>query len=284
MTHEVAGIRNMLNSDVGRCERIQWWLTAEADQAWKDTNDVLLSHQLRYDAKLTKFITEIERIPQAKCTEIWGHITCIAETAHLSLEAGLCLTLHIVESLPTILVNLCFCGMIPMLLAYCPESYSLQTWDPTEDRDYLLDADAQVSGVLSRKLACIQGGAPVDSRSPRHAPSPAGSTGSIGSGSSLPLGGHIPHTHSETPRQMREWSSSSSLYSHRLNYDTDSHESEGSSSPPGGQSDIKQDNEANKSMSDHLGGEESDGNAEEQDESGQQDNAQEMDESSSDSQ
>ena len=127
----------------------------EADQAWKDTNDVLLSHQLKYDAELTKFITEIERILQAKCTEIWGHVTCIAKTASLSPEAGVRLALHIVESLPTIPMDLCSCGTIPMLLAYCPESYSLQTWDPMEDGDYFLDADTQVLGMLLRKLACI---------------------------------------------------------------------------------------------------------------------------------
>ena len=210
MACEVAGIQNVLNPDVGRCKRIWQQLTVEADQAWKDTNNVLLSHQLRYNAELTEFITETERTLQAKCMEIWGHVTCIAETTHLSPEAGLHLTLHIVGSLPTTPVNLCFCGVIPMLLAYCPESYSLQTWDPEWDGDYLLDADAQVSGVLLRKLACIKGSAPMGSHSPHHVPSPAGSIGSIGSGSSLPRGGHIPHTHSETPLLMREWSSSSS--------------------------------------------------------------------------
>ena len=213
--------------------------------------------------------------------EIWGCVTGIVETAHLSPEAGLCLTLHIVGNLPTIPMNLCFCSMIPMLLAYCLESYSLQTWDPEGDGNYLLDADARVSGMLSRKLACIKDSAPVDSCSPHHAPSPAGSTGSRGSGASLPPGGHIPHTHSETPLHMREWSSSSSPCSHCLNYDEDGHESEASGGPPGGQSDTKWDDKANKSASDHSGGEESNGNAEEQDKSGQQGNAQEADESSS---
>ena len=161
MAHEVAGIWNVLNPDVDRHERIQWQLTAEADQAWKDTNDVLFSHQLKYDAELTEFITEIERILQGKCTEIWDHFTCITEAAHLSPEAGLHLTIHIVESLPTIPLDLCFCGVIPMLLAYCPESYSLQTWDPMGDGDYVLDADAWVLGALLRKLACIQGSTPT---------------------------------------------------------------------------------------------------------------------------
>ena len=253
-----------------------------ADQAWKDTNDILFSHQLKYDAELTKFITGIERILQGKCMEIWDHITCITEAAHLSLEAGLCLTLHIVESLPTIPVDLCFHGMIPMLLTYCPEFHSHQTWDPAGDRDYLLDADAWVLGVLLRKLAQIQGSTPMDSHSPCCAPSPAGSTGSIGSGASLPPGGHILCTHSETPTWMRDWSSSSSSSScsHRSDSDADDHESEGSGGPPGSQSDGEQDSKANKSASDHSDGKESDGNAEEQDNSGQQDNTQEAAESS----
>ena len=282
MAHKAAGIKNVLNPDVDGCKRIWWWLTMETDQAWKDTNDVLFSHQLKYYTKLTKFITEIERILQGKCTEIWDCVTCITEAAHLSPEAGLCLTLHYVESLPTIPVDLRFCSMISMLLAYCPESYSLQTWDPMGDRDYLLDANAQVSGVLLRKLACIQGSAPVDSYSPCHVLSPAGSTGSLGSRASLPPGGHISCTHSETPMQTRNQSSSSFSCSCHSDSGIDGHESEGSGGPPGSQSDGEQDGEANKSVSDHSGGEESDGNAEEQDESGQQDNAQETDEFSSD--
>ena len=177
VAHEVAGIQNMLSPDVGGCKTIWQWLTAEANQAWKDTNDVLLSHQLGYDAELTEFIAETERTLQAKRMEIWGCVTCIAKMAHLSPETGLCLTLHIVGSLPTIPVNLCFCSVIPMLLAYCLESYSLQTWDPEGDGDCLLDADTWVCGMLLRKLACIEGGAPMDSHNPHCAPSPAGSEG-----------------------------------------------------------------------------------------------------------
>ena len=118
--------------------------------------------------------------------------------------------------------------------------------------------------------------------SPHCAPFPAGSTGFIGSGASLPPGGHILCTRSETPTQMRDQSSSSSSCSHHSDYDADDHKSEGFGSPPGGQSDIEQDGEANNSVSDYSGGKESDGNAEKRDKSGQQDNAQEVDESSSD--
>ena len=59
-----------------------------------------------------------------------------------------------------------------LLLPWCDsnaaglQSYSLQTWNPTGNRNYVLDTDAWVSGVLLRKLPCIQGGAPMDTHSP----------------------------------------------------------------------------------------------------------------------
>ena len=46
MACEVAGIWNVLNPDVDICERIQQQLTTEADQAWKDTNDILFPTSL----------------------------------------------------------------------------------------------------------------------------------------------------------------------------------------------------------------------------------------------
>ena len=130
-------------------------------------------------------------------------------------------------------MELCFCSVIPMLLVYCPESYGLQTWDPAGTGDYLLDADAWASGTLSRKLPHIQDSTPVDSCSPNHTPSPTGSTWSLGSGTCLPLGGHISCTCSETPTRTRDRSSSSSLcihHSEQLGSDSEDQESEGSGS------------------------------------------------------
>ena len=92
VAHEVAGICNMLNPDVGGHESIWQQLTMEVDQVWKDTNDILLSHPLSYMLS-SQNSSQTERTLWAKCTEIWGHITCITKTAHLSLEAGLHLTL-----------------------------------------------------------------------------------------------------------------------------------------------------------------------------------------------
>ena len=41
-------------------------LCAKADQAWKDTNDLVFNHQMCYDGPLMVFITNAERNPQEK--------------------------------------------------------------------------------------------------------------------------------------------------------------------------------------------------------------------------
>ena len=59
----------------------------EVDQAWKDTNDVIFCHQLRYDAKLVAFITTAEGTLQAKGDEILSCIHIITEVAGLPNKA-----------------------------------------------------------------------------------------------------------------------------------------------------------------------------------------------------
>ena len=41
-------------------------LCAEADKAWKDTNDLVFNHQLHYDEQLMAFISHTERTLQEK--------------------------------------------------------------------------------------------------------------------------------------------------------------------------------------------------------------------------
>ena len=155
-------------------------------------------------------------------------------------------------------------------------SYNLQTWDPTGKgtMPWTLMPGSQVCCRGSFHASKVV--PPWIPTAPCHVPSPACSGASMRSGTSLPPGSHISCTHSETPIQMRNQSSSNSSCSHCLDSDADSHESKGSGSLPGGQSDGEQDGKTNKSVSDHSGGEESDGDAEEQDKSGQQDNTQEV--------
>ena len=45
-------------------------LLAKVDKAWKDTNDVVYSHQLQYDGELVAFISNAEATLQEKQCEI----------------------------------------------------------------------------------------------------------------------------------------------------------------------------------------------------------------------
>ena len=85
---------NQLDRD---CKKFLHQFHAVADQAWKDTNDVIFSHQLRYDAQLVA-----EGTLQAKGDKIQSHIHSIAEAVGLPNKACLTLALQILDKLPTL--------------------------------------------------------------------------------------------------------------------------------------------------------------------------------------
>ena len=151
---------------------------AKANQAWKDTNDVIFSHQLKYDAQLAAFITTAEGTLQAKQDEIWSHVHSIMEAAGLPNKACLSLALQILEKLPTLPLDLSYRTAIPRKLAYCPESYAFQAWSTTADRDYWLDNRARAASMLSSKLVHMACGANLDGPNPDEAASPTGSASS----------------------------------------------------------------------------------------------------------
>ena len=145
---------------------------AEADQAWKDTNDIIFSHQLKYDAQLAAFITTAEGTLQAKQDEIWSHIHSIMEAAGLPNKACLSLALQILEKLPTLPLDLSFCtGLLPRVLC-------LPSRECNGDGDYQLNNCARVASVLSSKLAHMAGGVNLDGPNPGGATSPTGSASS----------------------------------------------------------------------------------------------------------
>ena len=53
----------------------------EADQAWKDTNNVVFKHQLRYDSQLAGFITLAKGILQEKQDEVWECMQSLVDMA-----------------------------------------------------------------------------------------------------------------------------------------------------------------------------------------------------------
>ena len=119
-------------------------LCTEADQAWKDTNDLVFNHQLHYDGQLMAFISNAERTLQEKEEEVWGHIHRLADMAGISHDLCPDLTLQIPNRLPTIPIKLSFCTPISLMLAYGPESYAYQTSS--------IGKEVRAPGLLTRKL------------------------------------------------------------------------------------------------------------------------------------
>ena len=200
-------------SDVD-CKKFLHQSCAEANQAWKDMNDVIFSHQLEYDAQLAAFITTVEGTFQAKWDEIWSCIHSITEVAGLPYKACLTLALQILDKLPTLPLDLFYCTAIPRMLAYCPESYAFQAWSAMGDGDYLLDNNAWATSMLSLKLMCMAGGANLDGPCLSGAASPGGSAGSAMLCSPVPSPSHsCSRTLAKGGGGRSQSSSTSSLFS-----------------------------------------------------------------------
>ena len=103
-------------------------LHAKANQAWKETNEVIFSHLLKYDTQLAAFISTTESTFQAKRVEIWRCIHNLADTANIPHRICLPLALQTLDQLPAIPWNLSYHAGIPLMFAYGPESYNFQTW------------------------------------------------------------------------------------------------------------------------------------------------------------
>ena len=103
-------------------------LHTKANKGWRDANDVIFSHLLRYDSQLVGFITSAEGTLQDKCDRIWRHVHSLTETANISPQTSLVLALQILDSLPTIPWDLSYCTGIPMMFTHGPELHELQSW------------------------------------------------------------------------------------------------------------------------------------------------------------
>ena len=151
MAHSAAfGIATATQTDE-ECESSMCRLCTKANQAWKDVNEVIFSHLLKYDTQLVLFISAAEGTLQAKCDEIWRCIHSLADTANIPHWICLPLAHQILDQLPAIPWDLSYCTGIPLMFAYGPESYNFQTWNAARDGDYLLDDDAWATNLLSHK-------------------------------------------------------------------------------------------------------------------------------------
>ena len=77
-------------------------LCFEANQAWKDANEVIFSHLLKYDTQLVAFISAAQGTLQAKCDEIWRCVHSLADTTNIPHRICLPLALQTLDQLPAI--------------------------------------------------------------------------------------------------------------------------------------------------------------------------------------
>ena len=136
-----------------------------ANKVWKDANDTVFSHLLRYDEELATFISSAEDALKNKEEAIWQCIHSLLGVTNCSPLICLFLSLQILQWLPSILWNLSFHEGIPSMFAYSPELYKLQPWGAVEDEGFTLDSDTQATSLLTQKLAylCDRGTSPASS-------------------------------------------------------------------------------------------------------------------------
>ena len=167
----------------------------EANKAWKDANDIIFSHLLKYNSDLATFLTSAEDTLRNKHEEIWRCIHSFTETANFSPQAGLSLALQVLNWLPNIPWDLSYHVGIPMMFAYGPELYELRSWGAAGDGNFYLDSHAQAAKLLFHKLAHMHSGACPDALSPNRIASPANSAALC---SPMPSPSRS-HSHSKTP-------------------------------------------------------------------------------------
>ena len=109
------------------CESSLCRLCVEANQAWKDANEVIFSHLLKYDPQLVAFISTVEGTLQAKRDEIWRCIHSLMDTANIPHRICLPLALQTMDQLPAIPWDLSYHAGILLMFTYGPESYDFQT-------------------------------------------------------------------------------------------------------------------------------------------------------------
>ena len=119
-------------------------LRDEANKVWKDANDVIFSHLLKYDSELANFLNSAEDALRNKCNEIWRCIYSLAQVTNCSPQASLTLVLQTLNWLPSIPWDLFYHVGIPMMFAYSPDLYELHSWG-----DVLLDNHARATNLLS---------------------------------------------------------------------------------------------------------------------------------------
>ena len=95
-----------------------------AGEAWLDTNSLLFSHALEYQKKMVELLTGSGEAIQAFHEHIWKVVMQVMEDAGKPVADGLEIALHLVDMLPTILLQLAFNMATAGLISCAPKVYA----------------------------------------------------------------------------------------------------------------------------------------------------------------
>ena len=146
---------------------------------WKKMHEVMYNHQLEYDQQLTNFLKEVETMLANMRDQIWTTVHALTESEGVTFDDCLNLMLHILPLLLQIPVDVSYQTQIPLTITYCPKSLVCRRWHPEQGRVSPLCKEVRASWTLSKLLGKVHH---QESEGVDHAPSPAVSEGSVGSG------------------------------------------------------------------------------------------------------
>ena len=148
--------------------------------------------------------------------KVWDAIHTLAESESVTYDASLGLTLHVLNLLLQIPIDISFRTQIPITIAYCPESSVYRKWHPEQGGILPLHKEIRASHILSKVLGGVKH---QPSESIGRPPSPTPSDCSVGSGGSQGSG-HQAHSRAQstTPMRNRRSGSGGSAGSHHSIY------------------------------------------------------------------
>ena len=101
-------------------------LRAEGGVAWLETNSLLFHHALEYQSRMIELIMRSQESIQALHDHIWKVVIHVMEKAGKSVADSLGITLHLVDMLPTIPLQLAFNTTTAGLPGCVPEIYTVR--------------------------------------------------------------------------------------------------------------------------------------------------------------
>ena len=105
-------------------------------EAWLDTNSLLFSHTLEYQKTMIELLTSSEEAIQALHEHIWKVVTRVMEDGGKLAADGLGITLHLVDMLPTIPLQLAFNTSTTGLISCTPKVYAAHPKTRTDGLDF----------------------------------------------------------------------------------------------------------------------------------------------------